>query len=161
MSCSNMVFVYLKCTQTGTRNNLRNFKYPVFTTQNGPLNLVRFKASHTYTHTHTYIHLLYGVLLYIPFSRCVDPIYKASCVALRTGPDSESNTAQHVCCKSNYYSPPLNSGADPQSPKAIMRLGEGRRESHTEKKQEKKREIGQQVNFVLFLVHTASQCHWH
>lgn len=95
-----------------------------------------------------------GALLYSLFSRCVDRIYKVQCVAPRTGPDSESNTAQHVCCKSNYYSPPLNSGADPQSPKAIMRLGEGRRESHAEEEQEKKREIGQQVNSVLFLVHT-------
>ena len=80
------------------------------------------------------------------------PIYKAQCVAPRTGPDRKSNTAQHVCCKSNYYSPPLNSGADPQSPKAIMRLGEGRREFQTERDHEKERETGQQVRSVLCLV---------
>ncbi len=83
------------------------------------------------------------------------PIYKVQCVALRTGPDSESNTAQHVCCKSNYYSPPLNSGADPQSPKAIMRLGEEGNESHAENEHEKKRETGQVVHSELFLVHAS------
>lgn len=76
----------------------------------------------------------------------MDPIYKVQSVALRTRPDSESYTAQHVCCKSNYYSPPLNSGADPQSAKAIMRLGEGRRELPTLKEQQRKREISQYVN---------------
>lgn len=85
--------------------------------------------THTYT-THRYIHPIWGSAVY-PLFQVRGSDYKAQCVALRTGSDSESNTAQHVCCKSNYYSPPLNSGADPQSPKAIMRLGEGRRESHT------------------------------
>lgn len=83
------------------------------------------------------------------------------CVAPRTGPDSESNTAQHVCCKSNFYSPPLNSGADPQSPKAIMRLGEGRRESQTESEQEKKREeLANRLTLYCFGFTPASWCHW-
>lgn len=64
-------------------------------------------------------------------------IYTAH-VALRTRLDSESNTTQHVCYKSNYSFPPLNLGVDPQSPQAIMKPGEGRRESHTKKEQEKK-----------------------
>ena len=115
-----------------------------------PLQIFRCIHMHIYASYILYIHFF----LYISLPRHMDLIYEAVCVAPRTALDSESNTAQHVYCKSNYYSPPLNSGADPQRPKAIMKPAEGLREKHTEKEQERRGEIGQRVNFL-----PVSQCH--